>query len=61
MNNVKRCWREYNKSLVQRGSITLWIDEDFLKNDQVFESLREDLSLRKPSCKQDGFLKLSIG
>ncbi len=37
MNNVKRCWRKYNKSLVQRGSITLWIDEALLKNKEVFE------------------------
>jgi len=32
MNNNKRCWKQYNKSLVQRGSITFGIDEDLLKN-----------------------------
>ncbi len=37
-NNAKRCWKQYNKSLVQRGSITFWIDKDFLKNSDVFES-----------------------
>jgi hypothetical protein len=31
MNNVKRSWRNYNKSLVERGSITIWIYEDLLK------------------------------
>ena len=40
MNNEKRCWKEYNKSLVQRGSITFWIDEDLLKNDQIFDSTK---------------------
>ena len=28
----KRNWAKYNRSLVQRGSITFWIDIDFLKN-----------------------------
>ena len=27
-----RNWREYNESLVKRGSITLWLDEETLKN-----------------------------
>lgn len=26
-----RNWKEYNKSLVQRGSLTLWIDEEMLE------------------------------
>jgi len=28
---VPRCWRDYNKSLIQRGSLSLWL------NDEVFE------------------------
>lgn len=31
MNNAKRCWKNNNQSLVQRGSITFWIQEDLLK------------------------------
>lgn len=27
-----RNWKEYNRSLVQRGSITLWVSEDALQN-----------------------------
>jgi IS5 family transposase len=33
----KRNWSKYNKSLVQRGSITFWIDENFLKNSEFQE------------------------
>ncbi len=33
-------WSKYNKSLVQRGSITFWIDEDFLKNIGFQESTK---------------------
>lgn len=33
----KRNWANYNKSLVQRGSITFWIDTNFLK----YSSLQE--------------------
>jgi len=40
MKNNKRCWKKYNKSLIQRGSITFWIDEELLKNDQAFESTK---------------------
>jgi len=36
----KRNWSEYNKSLVQRGSITFWIDEIFLKTSQFHESTK---------------------
>ena len=25
-------WSEYNRSLVNRGRLTVWMDEDFLKN-----------------------------
>ena len=32
-----RNWKEYNKSLVQRGSITLWISEEVLKKWQSSE------------------------
>lgn len=32
-----RNWGQYNKSLVQRGSITLWISEDVLKQWQSLE------------------------
>jgi len=28
MSYVKRNWKEYNKKLVNRGNIFLWIDED---------------------------------
>jgi heme-degrading monooxygenase HmoA len=27
-----RNWAEYNKALIQRGSITIWIDEKAVKN-----------------------------
>ena len=27
-----RNWAEYNKSLVQRGSLTIWLEEETLKN-----------------------------
>ena len=27
-----RNWKAYNQSLVQRGSLTVWIDEDVLAN-----------------------------
>ena len=36
----QRCWKKYNKSLVNRGSITFWIDEDFLKNHSETESTK---------------------
>lgn len=36
----QRCWKNYNRSLVNRGSITLWIDEDFLKNHPGTESTK---------------------
>jgi len=32
-----RNWKEYNKSLVQRGSVTLWINEEVLKKWQSSE------------------------
>ena len=57
MNNVKRCWREYNKSLVQRGSITLWIDEELLKNDQVFESTKGRPKFKKAILQAGWLLK----
>ena len=25
-----RCWRDYNKSLIQRGSLCLWVNDDIL-------------------------------
>ena len=40
MNNKKRCWQNYNKSLVKRGSITFWIDEGLLKSDSALESTK---------------------
>lgn len=36
----KRKWSQYNKSLVQRGSITFWIDETFLKTSNFKESTK---------------------
>lgn len=30
--NTQRDWSAYNKSLVNRGSLTIWIDDDGLKN-----------------------------
>lgn len=36
----KRNWSKYNKSLVQRGSITFWIDENFLKTKEFQESTK---------------------
>ena len=27
-----RNWKEYNRSLIQRGSVTIWIEEKSLKN-----------------------------
>ncbi len=39
-HNVKRCWSKYNKSLVNRGSITFWIDRDLLTDKACFESTK---------------------
>ena len=39
-NNVKRRWSHYNKSLVNRGSITFWIDRDLLTNEACFDSTK---------------------
>ena len=36
----QRCWKKYNKSLVNRGSITFWVDPDFLKNHPGTESTK---------------------
>lgn len=36
----KRNWAKYNKSLVQRGSITFWIDEDFLQSADFQEATK---------------------
>jgi len=57
MNNVKRCWGQYNKSLVQRGSITFWIDEDLLKNKEVFESTKGRPKFKKAILQAGWLLK----
>lgn len=31
MSHIKRNWKEYNKSLVNKGSLTIWIDSDIHK------------------------------
>ena len=57
MNNNKRCWKQHNKSLVQRGSITFWIDEDLLKNDQAFESTKGRPKFKTPLIQVGWLLK----
>jgi len=37
---MKKDWSKYNKSLVNRGSITLWIDESLLKQGCAFDSTK---------------------
>lgn len=36
----KRNWKQYNRSLVQRGSITFWIDKKFLQEAKFQESTK---------------------
>jgi len=36
MSHAKRNWSQYNKSLVNRGSLTLWIDKDSLKKPLIY-------------------------
>ncbi len=31
MKSQKRNWRQYNKSLIQRGSLTFWVRKDLLR------------------------------
>lgn len=57
-NNVKRCWKEYNRSLVQRGSITFWIDENFLKNSDVFEETKGRPRFKKSLILSGWILKI---
>jgi len=57
MNNVKRCWGKYNKSLVQRGSITFWIDKDLLENDKVFEPTKGRPRFKKAILQAGWLLK----
>jgi len=56
MNN-KRCWRNYNKSLVQRGSITFWIDKDFLKSSQTHTSTKGRPKFKKAIIQAGWLLK----
>ena len=39
-SNVKRRWNEYNKSLVNRGSISFWIDQNLLAENNHFDSTK---------------------
>jgi len=57
MNNAKRCWSQYNKSLVQRGSITFWIDEELLKNEDVFEGTKGRPKFKKAILQAGWLLK----
>lgn len=52
-----RCWKNYNKSLVNRGSITFWIDEDFLKYDSSIESTRGRLRYKNTIIQTGWVLK----
>ena len=38
-------WSEYNKSLKQRGSLTIWLSEDFEK---IWVAVKQD---KKGSCR----------
>ena len=48
-------WSEYNKSLINRGSLTLWISEDAMKK---WQATREKHTMGPPRLYSDDAISL---
>lgn len=51
-------WKDYNKSLINRGSITIWLSEETLKN--WHEIAQEQRKRGRPKYYSDGLIELCL-
>ena len=50
INRYKSSWKQYNKSLINRGSITFWISKDSIKK---WKAKKNKKHFGRPFCYSD--------